>query len=70
LREDAQKLEEDKAILEGMVKSPDELITEITKETGLDRVGEDAEAEDDYDDDEGDAVTPPVVVAPPLLLCH
>jgi hypothetical protein len=38
LREDAQKREEEKATLEGMVKSYDDLITEIAKEIGLDRM--------------------------------
>jgi hypothetical protein len=60
LREDAQKLKEEKATLEGMVESHDELIMEIAKETGLDRTGEDAE-----DDEGGDATTPPVP-APPV----
>jgi hypothetical protein len=36
LREDAQKLEEEKATLEGMVESHDELIMEIAKEIVLD----------------------------------
>jgi predicted nuclease with TOPRIM domain len=43
LREDSQRLEEEKANLEGMVESHDELLMEITRETGLDRMGEDAE---------------------------
>jgi chromosome segregation ATPase len=46
LREDTQKLEEEKATLEGMVESLDELIMEITREIGLDRMGEDAEDEE------------------------
>jgi hypothetical protein len=45
LREDDQKLEEKKATLKGMVESHDELIIEIVKEIGLDRMGEDAEDE-------------------------
>jgi hypothetical protein len=65
LREDAQKLEEEKATLEGMVESHDELILEIAMEIGLDHMGEDAEAEDDDDDDEGDTAATPIVVAPP-----
>jgi hypothetical protein len=51
-----------------MVESHDELITEIAKETGLNHMGDDAEDEDN--DDRGDATTPPVAVAPPLLLHH
>jgi hypothetical protein len=35
------KVDEEKATLEGMVKSHDELIMEIARETGLDRMGED-----------------------------
>jgi hypothetical protein len=42
LREDTQRLEEEKATLEGMVESHDELLMEIARETGLDRMGEDA----------------------------
>jgi hypothetical protein len=55
-------LEEEKATLEGMVESRDELLLEIARETGLDRMGEDAEdeEEDEDADDGGDAITPPV----------
>jgi hypothetical protein len=65
LREDTQKLKEEKATLEGMVESHDELIMEIAKETGLDCMGEDAEdeVEDEDADDGGDATTPLVDVA-------
>jgi hypothetical protein len=35
------EVDEEKATLEGMVKSHDELIMEIARETGLDRMGED-----------------------------
>jgi hypothetical protein len=50
-----------KATLEGMVESHDELTMEITKETGLDSMGEDAEndEEDENADDGGDATAPP-----------
>jgi predicted nuclease with TOPRIM domain len=41
LREDTQRLEKEKATLEGMVESRDELLMEITREMGLDRMGED-----------------------------
>jgi hypothetical protein len=38
LREDTQRLEEEKATLEGMVKFHDKLLMEITRETILDRI--------------------------------
>jgi hypothetical protein len=41
LRDDTQRLEEEKATLDGMVESHDELLMEIARETGLDRMGED-----------------------------
>jgi hypothetical protein len=50
LREDTQRLEEEKATLEGMVESRDELLMEITRETGLDHMGED----EDDEEEEGD----------------
>jgi hypothetical protein len=70
LREDAQKLEEEKATLEGMVESHIELIMEISRETGLDHVGEDAEdeEEDEYADDGGHATTPPAPAPPTAAL--
>jgi hypothetical protein len=46
LREDTQRLEEEKATLEEMVESRDELLMEIARETGLDRMGEDEEEEE------------------------
>jgi hypothetical protein len=60
LRQDAQKLREEKATIEGIVESHDELILEITRETGLDSMGEDAEEEEENEDadDGGDATTP------------
>jgi hypothetical protein len=66
LREDTQRLEEEKATLEEMVESHDELLMEIARETGLDRMGEDAEdEEEDEDADDGEnAAAPPVVVPP------
>jgi hypothetical protein len=70
-REDTQKLKQEKATLEGMVESHDELITDIVKEIGLDRMGEDVEDEDgDEDGNEGDATALPVDVAPAPLLRH
>jgi DNA repair exonuclease SbcCD ATPase subunit len=47
LREDTQRLEEEKATLEEMVEFHDELIMEIARETGLDHMGE-----DEYDEEE------------------
>jgi hypothetical protein len=67
LREDTQMLVEDKATLEGMVESHNELLMEIARETGLDymgEAGEDEEEEEDANDGE-DATTPPAA-APPL----
>jgi hypothetical protein len=46
LRDDTQRLEEEKTTLEGMVESRDELLMEIARETGLDRMGEDDEEEE------------------------
>jgi hypothetical protein len=67
LREHAQKLREEKATLEGMVKSRNELIMEIARETGLDHMGEDAEDEEEHEDanDGGDATHP--LLLHPLL---
>jgi hypothetical protein len=53
LREGTQRLEEEKATLKGMVKSCDELLMEIAMETGLDRMGE-----DDEDEEEEECHTP------------
>jgi hypothetical protein len=67
LREDAQKLKEEKATLEGMVESRDELIMEIAKETGLDRMGEDVQdkEEEEEDADDGGNATAPTIPVPP-----
>jgi hypothetical protein len=46
LREDAQKLKEEKTTLEGMIQSRDELILEMAKEYGLNRMGESDDDED------------------------
>jgi hypothetical protein len=64
-------VEEEKATLEGMVESRDELLMEIAKETGLDRMGEDEEEEEDADNG-GYAAAPPAAAPPPpapLLPC-
>jgi hypothetical protein len=59
LREDTQKLREEKTTLEGMIQSRDELILEMAKECGLNRMGENNDDEDEDDNDEGNAVAPP-----------
>jgi hypothetical protein len=43
-------MEEEKATLEGKVKSRNELITEIARETKHDRMGDDAKDEEDAND--------------------
>jgi hypothetical protein len=42
-----------------MIQSRDELIMEMAKEYGLNRIGENDNDEDDDDDDEGNAIAPP-----------
>jgi hypothetical protein len=63
LREDTQRLEEEKATLEGMVESRDELLMEIAWEMGLDRMGEDEDEEEEADN-VGDATAPPTAAPP------
>jgi hypothetical protein len=67
LREESQRLEEEKATLVGMVEYHDELLMEITRETGLDRMGEDVEDEEEEEgaDDGGDAAAPHAAAPPP-----
>jgi peptidoglycan hydrolase CwlO-like protein len=67
LREDTQRLEEEKATLEDMVESHDELLMDIARETGLDRMGEDENEEEEEEDadDGGNATTPPAAAPPP-----
>jgi hypothetical protein len=65
LREDAQKLKKEKTNLEGMIQSHDELIMEMAKVYGLNRMGENDD--DENDDDEGNAATPPAP-APPAAM--
>jgi hypothetical protein len=67
LREDAQKLREEKTTLEGMIRSRDELILEMADEYGLNCMGESNDDEDEDDDDEGNAVAPPAP-APAIVL--
>jgi hypothetical protein len=61
LRENTQRLEEEKATLDVMVESSDELLMEITRETGLNHMGED----DEDADDRRDAAAPPAAMPPP-----
>jgi hypothetical protein len=67
LREDAQKLREEKSTLEGMIQSRDELILEMAQEYGLNHMGENDDDKDEDDDDEGNVVTPlaPALAAMP-----
>jgi hypothetical protein len=58
LREDAQKLREEKTTLKGMIQSRDELILEMAEEYGLNHMGENDDDEDEDDDDEGNAIAP------------
>jgi hypothetical protein len=64
MRNDTQRLEEENATLEEMVKSRDELLMEIAREMALDRMGEHEEEEEDTDN-EGDATAPPAAAPPP-----
>jgi hypothetical protein len=50
LREDAQKLREEKTTLEGMIQSCDELILEMAEEYGLNCMRENINDEDDDDE--------------------
>jgi hypothetical protein len=63
LGEDAQKLNEEKTALEGMIQWHDELIMEMVEEYGLNHMGENDDNEDEDDDDEGNVVTPPAPAA-------
>jgi hypothetical protein len=68
LREDAQRLREERTTLEGMIQSCDELILEMAKEYGLNRMGENDDDEDENDDDEGNAIAPPAPA--PAVVCE
>jgi hypothetical protein len=73
LREDTQRLEEEKTTLEEMVESHDELLLEIARETGLDCMGEDEDEEEEEEeeeedtDDGGDAAAPPPPTPPAVV---
>jgi DnaJ-domain-containing protein 1 len=62
-------LEEEKATLEEMVESHNELLMEIDREMGLDRMGEDEDEEEEEEDadDGGDATAPPAAAPPPSV---
>jgi hypothetical protein len=62
LREDAQRLSDERSTPEGMIQSRDELILEMAEEYGLNCMGENNDDEDENDDDEGNAVAPPAPV--------
>jgi hypothetical protein len=61
LKEDAQKLKEEKTTLEGMIQSHDELIMEMAEEYGLNWMGEN---DDEDDNDEGNAAEPRTPMPP------
>jgi hypothetical protein len=65
LRDDTQGLEEEKATLEEMVESHDELLMEIARETGLDHMDEGEGGGEEETDDEGDVTAPPAAAPPP-----
>jgi hypothetical protein len=62
LREDAQRLREEKTTLEGMIQSRDELILEMAEGYGLNHMGENDDDKDEDDDDEGNTIAPPAPV--------
>jgi hypothetical protein len=65
LRDDTQRLEEEKATLEEMVESRDELLMEITRETGLDHMDEGEGGGEEETNNEGDVAAPPAAAPPP-----
>jgi hypothetical protein len=67
VREDAQKLREEKTMLEGIVESHDELIMDFVDTYGYNRSDEDAKDEDEDEDEYngGDATAPLATVPHP-----
>jgi predicted nuclease with TOPRIM domain len=61
LREDAQRLREERTTLEGMIWSRDELILEMAEEYGLNHMGKNDDNEDEDNDDEGNVIAPPAL---------
>jgi hypothetical protein len=62
LREDAQRLREERTTLEGMIQSRDELILEMAEEYGLNHMGENDDDEDENNNDERNVIAPPAPV--------
>jgi hypothetical protein len=62
LREDAQKLREEKITLEGMIQSRDELILEMAEEYGLNYMRENDDDKDEDDNDAENAIASPALV--------
>jgi hypothetical protein len=65
LKDDTQRLEEEKATLEEMAESRDELLMEIARETRLNRMDEGEGGEEEETDDKGDVTAPPAAAPPP-----
>jgi hypothetical protein len=65
LKDDTQRLEEEKATLEEMAESRDELLMEIARETRLNRMDEGEGGEEEETDDKGDVTAPPATAPPP-----
>jgi hypothetical protein len=63
LREDAQRLREERTTLDGMIQSRDKQILEMAEEYGLNRMGENNGDKDENDDDEENVVAPPTLVS-------
>jgi hypothetical protein len=61
LREDAQRLREERTTLKGMIQSRDEPILEMAEEYGLNCMGENDDDEDEDDDDDNPAPAPATV---------
>jgi hypothetical protein len=59
LREDAQRLREERTTLEGMIQCRDEVILEMAEEYGINCMGENDNDEDENDGDEGNTIAPP-----------
>jgi hypothetical protein len=68
LREDAQKLKEEKTAQEEMIQSHDELIMEMAEEYGLNCMEENDDDEDEDDGDEGNAIAPPAPAPTPIVV--
>jgi hypothetical protein len=62
LREDAQRVREERTTLEGMIQSRDELILEMAEEYELNHMGENDDDEDGNDDDDWNTIAPPAPV--------